>query len=162
MLEAYPSILRKSFCWYIVTAKKATAVVYTVTDKEDRSENIAEFGVLEGDNEVVDSKVANILDHFEQRPMSYCAIGSVNTSQTRLGRLSSECWIKAQSPRFCGIPKAEGDLGIQKGLFMSRSYNWGEKKSSQTSQAIRTTKTEWSKQNTLQTPIYCASRGKEK
>ena len=75
----------------LCSRKKAAAVVHTVTDKEDRSENIAEFGVLEEDNEVVESKVANILDHLEQRPMSYCAIGSVNTSQTRLGRLSSEC-----------------------------------------------------------------------
>ena len=67
-LQSYSSALQKSCVDALEPQKIAAAVAKTVTDKEDRSGNIVVFGVPEEVNEVVESKVTELLGHLDQKP----------------------------------------------------------------------------------------------
>ena len=84
-LQSYSSVLQKSCVDALEPRKIAAAVAKTVTDKEDRSGNIVVFGVPEEDNEVVETKVIEMLDHLDQKPnVKYCGrIGQRKPSTAR-------------------------------------------------------------------------------
>ena len=67
-LQSYSSVLQKSCVDALEPRKIAAAVVKTVSEREDRSGNVVVFGVPEQDNEVVESRVTEILDRLEQKP----------------------------------------------------------------------------------------------
>ena len=101
-LQSYSSALQKSCVNALEPQKIAAAVAKTVTDKEDRSGNIVVFGVPEEVNEVVESKVTELLGHLDQKPKV--------TRCDRIGQLpglsNSVFRIQARSTRFFAVLKS--------------------------------------------------------
>ncbi len=66
-LKSYSSAVQNT-CSEALAPRKLAAAVKAVSDKEDRSANIIVFGVPEEDDEVVDSKVTDLLEHLGEKP----------------------------------------------------------------------------------------------
>ena len=66
-MKSYSSAVQNG-CTKALAPKKIAAAVKAVSEKEDRSSNIIVFGVPEEDNETVDSKVTDLLEHLDEKP----------------------------------------------------------------------------------------------
>ena len=66
-LKTYSSVLEKN-CSEALAPRKIAAAMKNVADKEDRTANIVVFGIPEEENEAVDSKVTDMLEHLDEKP----------------------------------------------------------------------------------------------
>ena len=66
-LKSYSSVLQKK-CSEALAPRKIAAAVHSVKNKEDRSANLVVFGVAEEEDEELEPKVQEILEHLNEKP----------------------------------------------------------------------------------------------
>ena len=83
-LKSYSSVLQKK-CSEALAPRKIAAAVHSVKNKEDRSANIVVFGVAEKEDEELEPKVQEILEHLNEKP-KICAVRRIGRKKPGLHR----------------------------------------------------------------------------
>ncbi len=83
-LKSYSSVLEKS-CTAVLAPRKIAAAVRKIADKEDRSKNLVVYGIREEENEMLESRVIQVLDNLDEKPKisNCCRLGTVKSGTVR-------------------------------------------------------------------------------
>ena len=83
-IKSYTSAVTKT-CAAALAPRKLTAAIKTVAENEDRKRNVIIYGIKEEDNEVVSTKVEDVLAEIDEKPIikDCCRVGNIKEKSIR-------------------------------------------------------------------------------